>query len=126
MNTNNLEKIKTDRLDFDNNIDIIFYYDQPLIYIGTNKYNEKFLSIIIEDTTNIIQYINIFITDTDINNYKSNKITTLELMKQNELLLWEIKNTPFPIVYKIEFSDIPQENLPDNDSYYNKEKTNDN
>lgn len=94
--------------------------ENPILYTGTNKYGNRILGIIVEESDEnfSIRYFHVIIEDKAYYRFTNKLITLRELIeKTNNIFVLDYKTEQIQETYLVPIDEIPGEYLPLSDSY---------
>lgn len=101
------------------NYNVILYYDEPILYFGSNTFNSKIIGCLIDSSIESgmkYDYI-IIVTDNDLDRFIDGLVPLKQLMGSNPVFIKKTSLTDETIeTYLLEYVNIPEEFLPSNDS----------
>ncbi len=120
---------KDDIIIITKNLNVLLYYDEPILYYGQNEYDSYIIGAAVdEDVENgINRHSHIMVTKEELSQFLNNKITLLELFKKHYNKIY-IVDTIYQkegfVIYKLDLESLPFVYLPDEDSYCPEEEKN--
>lgn len=121
FNLENKEIIKLDLVEIVDNYKVLHFDEFPILYIGTNKFNNKIIGSHLEedDDCQAIYTLQTILTNKEYHQFVNCKISYLDLLRNSNSISIVKKDFSFKIQksYDIKFSDIPEDYLPTSESY---------
>lgn len=121
FNLDNKEMIKLDLIEIVENYKVLHFDEFPILYIGTNKFNNKIIGSHLEedDDNQSIYTLHTILTNKQYHQFVNRKISYLNLLQNSNSITIVKKDFSFKIQksYDIKFSDIPDDYRPTQESY---------
>lgn len=121
FNLENKQIIKLDLVEIVDNYKVLHFDEFPILYIGTNKFNNKIIGSHLEedDDNQSIYTLHTILTNKEYHQFLNRKISYLNLLQNSNSISIVKKDFSFKLkkCYDIKFSDIPEDYVPTAESY---------